>query len=87
MQTYSARKFVDKYAAIINIKSTDTKENTIEKNDYNLNIPRYVDTFEEEEQIDIKEVLRNIRDLKIEATKLDEEIEGYLKELGISLND
>lgn len=87
LQTYVARKFVDKYAAIINIKSTNPEENTIEKNDYNLNIPRYVDTFEAEQEIDIKAVLKNIRNLKIEAAKLDEEIEGYLKELGISLND
>lgn len=52
-------------------------------NDYNLNIPRYVDTFEEEEPIDIKAVMADIKSLEAKRTELDKEIEGYLKELGL----
>jgi type I restriction enzyme M protein len=52
-------------------------------NDYNLNIPRYVDTFEEEEIIDIAEVQRNIKRLKAEIAKAEAKMEGYLKELGL----
>ena len=53
------------------------------ENDYNLNIPRYVDTFEEEEPIDIQAVMADIKRLEAERAALDVEIEGYLKELGI----
>ena len=52
-------------------------------NDYNLNIPRYVDTFEEEEPIDIKAVMSEIKDLESKRAELDKEIEVYLRELGI----
>ena len=55
----------------------------MEENDYNLNIPRYVDTFEEEEPIDIKAVMAEIKDLEAQRAGLDVEIEGYLKELGL----
>ena len=55
----------------------------IEENDYNLNIPRYVDTFEEEEEIDIKAVMAEIKELESQRASLDEEINKYLKELGI----
>ena len=53
------------------------------ENDYNLNIPRYVDTFEEEEPIDIHAVMKEIKDLEAKRADLDKEIEGYLKELGL----
>lgn len=52
-------------------------------NDYNLNIPRYVDTFEEEEPIDIKAVMAEIKELEAKRANLDKEIEVYLKELGL----
>ena len=52
-------------------------------NDYNLNIPRYVDTFEEEEPIDIKAVMAEIKELEAKRAELDKEIEAYLKELEI----
>ena len=53
------------------------------ENDYNLNIPRYVDTFEEEEPIDINEVKNKIATLDEEIAAIDKELESYLKELGI----
>ena len=54
----------------------------IQENDYNLNIPRYVDTFEEEEPVDIAETQQNIKELKQELTKVEVKMEAYLKELG-----
>jgi type I restriction enzyme M protein len=57
--------------------------NEIKDYDYNLNIPRYVDTFEEEEIIDIEGVNEEIEDLKGKILVAEEEVEFYLKELGI----
>jgi len=51
-------------------------------NDYNLNIPRYVDTFEEEEPVDIESVQKEIDTLENELTEVRKEISNYLKELG-----
>ena len=53
------------------------------ENDYNLNIPRYVDTFEEEAEIDIFAVMREIKALENKRTELDQKINVYFKELGL----
>ena len=54
----------------------------IKKNDYNLNIPRYVDTFEEEAEIDLMAVRTERLALQKELADLEAEMAGYLKELG-----
>ena len=51
-------------------------------NDYNLNIPRYVDTFEEEPEIDIAAVQQEIDALEKELSEVHVRMDGYLKELG-----
>lgn len=76
IDTYKTRQEVEKYCHIATIEE-------IKENDYNLNIPRYVDTFEEEEPIDIKEVMAEIKNLEAQRAELDKEIEVYLKELGL----
>ncbi len=76
VETYKARVELLKYSHIATLDE-------IKENDYNLNIPRYVDTFEEEEQIDIHEVMSEIKDLEQQRAELDKEIEAYLKELGL----
>ncbi len=76
MDTYIARENVDKYAHKASMEE-------IKVNEYNLNIPRYVDTFEEEEEIDIKAVLKEIKELEAQRDELDKEIAVYLKELGL----
>jgi type I restriction enzyme M protein len=53
----------------------------IQENDYNLNIPRYVDTFEEEAVVDIKATQKNIEKLKMELSHVEQQMEKYLKEL------
>ena len=55
----------------------------VAENDYNLNIPRYVDTFEAEEEIDIQVVMQEIKSLEAKRGELDKEIDVYFKELGL----
>lgn len=55
----------------------------IRNNDYNLNIPRYVDTFEAEEEIDLNAVAQEIRDLEGKVAEIDKTIADFCKELGI----
>lgn len=76
LEAYKNRKDIDKYCHIATLKE-------IVDNDYNLNIPRYVDTFEEEEPVDIHQVMAEIKKLEQERDELDKEIEKYLKELGL----
>lgn len=75
LDTCAARQSVDKYAYL----ATPAE---IAENDFNLNIPRYVDTFEEEEEIDLKAVRAEREKLKAELAKLEEQMAAYLKELG-----
>ncbi|MFN3998605.1 type I restriction-modification system subunit M [Algoriphagus sp.] len=53
----------------------------IKENDYNLNIPRYVDTFEEEAEVDIAAVQKEIEKLEDELVKVQKEIDQYLNQL------
>lgn len=55
----------------------------IKENDFNLNIPRYMDTFEEEEIVDIAEVQRNIASIKVELAQVQAQMKKYLEELGL----
>jgi type I restriction enzyme M protein len=56
----------------------------IKENDYNLNIPRYVDTFEEEEPVDIEAVLKEEAEIKEELAAVEAKMADYLSQLGIS---
>ena len=73
---YAKRKTIDKFSRTV--KPVEIKEN-----DYNLNITRYVDTFEEEEEIDISANLKELKKLEPELEKLEKEMTGYLKKLNI----
>ena len=74
--TYLKREDVDKYSHAAPLAE-------IEENDFNLNIPRYVDTFEEEEEIDIAEVQKEIEDLESELAEVRSKMRFHLKELGV----
>ena len=76
VNTYRERKEIEKYSHCASMQE-------VKDNDYNLNIPRYVDTFEEEEEIDIQAVMSEIKELEAKRAELDAQIEVYLKELGI----
>lgn len=73
--TYKARETTDKYSYLATFEE-------ISENDFNLNIPRYVDTFEEEEEIDLMAVRKERLELQKELASLETEMEGFLKELG-----
>jgi len=74
--TYIKRKEVDKFSRIVGSEE-------IKENDYNLNITRYVDTFEEEEEVDISANLKELEKLNPEIEKLEKEMSQYLKDLNI----
>lgn len=76
IETFSERKEEEKYSHLASLDE-------IKENDYNLNIPRYVDTFEEEEEIDLGAVVAEIRKIDADTAELDETIKKYTKELGI----
>ena len=76
ISTYRERKDVPKYAHLATIEE-------IRQNDYNLNIPRYVDTSEEEEEIDINEVRNLLTQDKKEIAELEAQIEEQFKLLGL----
>lgn len=74
---YRERKETEKY-------STKASLEQIANNDYNLNIPRYVDTFEAEESIDINAIANALKALENEMKSTDDVIAGFCKELNIS---
>ena len=76
VDTFIKRETIDKYSYVATIEE-------IKENDYNLNIPRYVDTFEEEEPIDLQAVSEKIASIDKEIAKLDDELAVYLRELGL----
>jgi len=76
LSTYRERKEIDKYSHIATLEE-------IQENDYNLNIPRYVDTFEEEEEIDIEETKKEIASIEEELVEVKKQMKSFLEELGL----
>ncbi|MBD3830943.1 MAG: N-6 DNA methylase, partial [Arcobacter sp.] len=76
VETYKNRSEIEKYSHVATLEE-------IEENDYNLNIPRYVDTFEEEEIIDIKATKTNIASIENELVEIKSKMSAYLHELGL----
>ena len=74
--TYRNKTVEDKYSYV------STNEEIIE-NEYNLNIPRYVDTFEEEEPVDLDSVSSELKDIEKEINDTNKSIEGFCDELNI----
>ena len=75
-RAYTERVDVERFAHVASFEE-------IQANEFNLNIPRYVDTFEEEELIDIEEVQGNIERIKAEIAVVEAQMAQYLKELGL----
>ncbi|MEK3984259.1 type I restriction-modification system subunit M [Paenibacillus sp. FSL K6-3166] len=74
VETYKARKDVEKYAHVASF-------NEIQENDFNLNIPRYVDTFEEEEIVDMVAIGQEIQDIRKEKEKLESSLYDMISSL------
>jgi type I restriction enzyme M protein len=77
VDTYRKRETKDKYSHVATLVE-------VAENDYNLNIPRYVDTFEEEEPVDIEQVAAELKKLDGLIEDNDKTITDFCKELNIS---
>jgi type I restriction enzyme M protein len=74
--TFRERTTEDKYSYVAELSE-------VFENDHNLNIPRYVDTFEEEEPVDLEAVAKELKQLELDMKETDAEIGDYCKQLGI----
>lgn len=82
IETYKSRKDVDKYAHLATYDE-------IKSNDFNLNLPRYVDTFEPEPDIDVNEVKQNIKNIDSKISEIQKEfneMDEDLSETGVNNN-
>ena len=77
LDTYANRIEIEKYSHLASMDE-------IKENDYNLNIPRYVDTFEEEVSIDLNKVSSELQALDVNMKTTDETIAKFCDELGIA---
>lgn len=76
VSTYRKRESIEKFSHVAELSE-------VEENDYNLNIPRYVDTFEEEEPVDLAEVSEKLVALEKEMGETDKVIARFCEELEI----
>jgi len=76
VETYRKRETLDKYSNVAILAE-------IAENDYNLNFPRYVDTFEEEEAIDLDKVAEELVQLDSVLKSNEVSLIGFCRELGI----
>lgn len=74
LSTYEKRQDVDKYAHLASFDE-------IKENDFNLNIPRYVDTFEPEPEIDLKQVSKDLTKVDAQIKDSEKELVGMLTQL------
>lgn len=77
MEAYNNREFVDKFAYVADFEE-------IKENDYNLNIPRYVDTFEEPEPIDVVQLSKDIQEIDKELDHHKKEFLGMVDQLQVN---
>ncbi|WP_163527846.1 type I restriction-modification system subunit M [Halobacillus ihumii] len=75
VEAYDQWEDQERYCRVVDLEE-------IEDNDFNLNIARYIDTTEEEEQIDVAQALANLRKMENERDEVEKVMYGYLKELG-----
>jgi len=74
VKAFDDYKNIDKYCRVVDIKE-------IKENEFNLNVKRYIDSSEEEEEIDVGEVYKEIEELEKEKKEVDKKVKGYLEEL------
>ena len=76
IDAFTQRENIDKYAKVATLQE-------VKDNDYNLNIPRYVDTFEAEDEIDLNAIAQQLKELEQKSQNTDKVIADFCKELGI----
>lgn len=74
---FEKRENIEKYAHVATLQE-------VKDNDYNLNIPRYVDTFEAEAEIDLDAIAKQLQALEQDSQNTDAIIADFCKELGIA---
>jgi len=77
--TYRQRASINGYAYV-------SSRGEVVENDYNLNVPRYVNTFEEGESVDIAAVNSEIVQLRAQLSDLEVQMGLYLRDLGVDLD-
>ncbi|MBC6675838.1 MAG: type I restriction-modification system subunit M [Acinetobacter sp.] len=76
IDAFTQRQNIEKYAKVATLQE-------VKDNDYNLNIPRYVDTFEAEDEIDLNAIAKQLKALEQQSQNTDKVIADFCKELGI----
>lgn len=76
ISTVKQRTTIDKYSYVAPLSE-------VKENEYNLNIPRYVDTFEQEEQIDLHKVAKKLKEIEASMQATNDKIAEYCKQLNI----
>ena len=76
IDTYRTRNTKEKFSYVASLEE-------VAENDYNLNIPRYVDTFDEEEPVDLDQVATDLQDLEKDIAETDAVIADFCKQLNI----
>ena len=76
IDAFTQRQNIEKYAKVATLQE-------VKDNDYNLNIPRYVDTFEAGDEIDLNAIAQQLKDLEQQSQNTDKVIAEFCKELGI----
>jgi type I restriction enzyme M protein len=76
VKAYDSAKDVEKYMRIVTLSE-------LAENDYNLNISRFIDTSEDEVEVDIKAVHQKLSELEQREADIDKKLAGFLKELGV----
>ncbi|REJ07748.1 type I restriction-modification system subunit M [Halobacillus trueperi] len=78
VETYDQWKDQMKYCRLVSLVE-------IEKNDFNLNIARYIDSTEEEEEVDVQASLKELRNIEEQRDKIEEKMYSYIKEIGYNV--
>ena len=78
VNTYIERKDIEKYAHVATIDE-------VRENDYNCNIPKYVDNLEKEEPVDIIQQIKIIHECEEESIEIDKKLDSFFKELGLEV--
>src|SRR3989339_720930 len=75
VKTYDQYQDVDKYSRVVDLKE-------IEENDFNLNVRRYIDSSDEQKEIDVKNIWNELQGIERERDTSMSKVSGFMKELG-----
>ena len=75
IRAYDQYQNVEKYTRVVDVKE-------IEENEHNLNVRRYIDSNDEQEQIDVKQVWKELQTLEKDRDEINKKVTGFIKELG-----